>query len=299
MVSAAVAVAHGVQARPCEDTRKRGLFTPSGRPLPKGAVVFAEEPWALTQTLASRERVPACTHCLRPLGPLTLHVRAQTAGGLKQPLASLPPLPELPTPAGPEAPLSLGCPHGCDACFCSVRCRDAAVTGWHDLLCTGRCIGDAHPLKEFARHAAQTNELFLLGGRALCGALAEARAAGGTSEAVQAATDKLQARGAPCTHACAPACMRSQFARADAPLPWRAASEHARRVVGSVGDCARRQGRRRADGARPGCCDSASAAHAARAGGGVARAARGGAEARVQAHRRGLRAAAVPGAALR
>jgi hypothetical protein len=193
--------------------RGRGVFvTLQAR---KGADAFTETPYAAAQTLASRERAPACTHCLCPLGPLAAHATAATHAGDPRRVraaalgaalagasadAGAAPLPgQLPPLSGHAAPprTAVPCPHACGEVFCSAACRDAAWRGWHHLLCDGQVAGDAHPLKEFRKHAASTHEIFLLGARALATALAAAQAAGGTPEAAQRAAQPLQAR-VPC-----------------------------------------------------------------------------------------------------
>jgi len=172
--------------------RLRGVFTLSDSPaVAKGCCAFSEAPFASSQTLGSRDSVPACAQCLRPLGPLSTHVRAQTSGGLAQPLSSLGELPELPGLASSQC---VPCRGGCEARFCCDACCDAALADWHGLLCTGRCAGDAHPLKEFQRHAAANAEIFLLAARALASAVARARREGATLQAVLAATERLQVR---------------------------------------------------------------------------------------------------------
>ena len=50
----------------------------AAEPLRKGHVCCVEPPYAAVQTLASRRRTLACTHCLQPLGPLAAVVAAAT-----------------------------------------------------------------------------------------------------------------------------------------------------------------------------------------------------------------------------
>jgi hypothetical protein len=217
-------------------TRGRGVFVtlPAG----KGADAFCEPPYACVQTLASAERAPACAHCLCPLGPLTAHAAAAMhAGDARRARAAAlsaalfasgaasggggatGTLPALSGHAQPQ-PCAVPCPSACGDVFCGAACRDAACAGWHGLLCDGACEGDAHPLREFRRHAAATSEIFLLGARTLATALAAALAAGGTRDAVNAATAPLRVRGRGKGACAPPAAAAAACARARAfPAP--------------------------------------------------------------------------------
>jgi hypothetical protein len=217
-VSAAAAFLTCVEVRDT-GTRGRGVFVTL--PARKGADAFCEAPYACVQTLASAERAPACAHCLVPLGPLTAHAAAAmhvgdarraraaalnaalfAAGAASSGSGATGVLPPLSGHAQPQ-PCAVPCPSACGDVFCGAACRDAAVAGWHGLLCDGACEGEAHPLREFRRHAAATNEIFLLGARMLATAIAAALAAGGSREAVNAATEPLRVRVRACGAACA------------------------------------------------------------------------------------------------
>jgi hypothetical protein len=187
----------------------RGVFMRSSAQCHPGHVAFSEAPLGVVQTNAAA--VPACAHCLRPLGPLALHARAQAApaGAAAAARAALPPLPPLPLAADDDDDDGIGadasdasscaCPLGCaDAVFCCARCVGAACgpEGWHGMLCCAR-LEPAHPLRLFFAHARATSPLFSLCARLLAGALAQARAAGGSPEAVFAALERLEVRARP------------------------------------------------------------------------------------------------------
>jgi hypothetical protein len=187
-----------VEARLLPD-RGRGVVALA--PVRKGAEAFSELPYAAVQTLSSRDRAPACCHCMAPLGlaaavaaAVSADARRARAAALAAALAAADGLPSLGAAHAEPPPAMLPCPHGCGEAFCGEACRDAACGGWHGLLCDGRVASESHPLSEFRRHAGATCETFLLAARCVATALAAAVAAGGTPEAAHAAAEPLRVR---------------------------------------------------------------------------------------------------------
>jgi SET domain len=148
------------------------VFFNSSSPLAQRDTAFWEAPSACC-VVGKAGAVPACTECLRPLGDLALHVRAQTCGSVTR-VESL-------ARFAAETSQPEECTWRCGARFCCTHCRDTACGAWHGLLCPARAQeageSEAHPLREWGIHAASCNDLYCLAGRLLCSSLAAAAAA--------------------------------------------------------------------------------------------------------------------------
>eukprot|EP00873_Tetraselmis_striata_P025291 jgi/Tetstr1/445555/TSEL_033328.t1 len=176
-----------------------GLF--ATRDIASGEVIFTEKALAGMQQAENRAFVLACAHCHRFTGSLALQAgllgskisRAEIAGkaidnsnlpdvSYLQPGQNAACSADAAKAAATEAAV-IPCPAGCGEVYCSQACLEADSSNGHALLCTGPIDDADHPLVRFKGHACETNDIFLLAGRALARAIQSWKSNGRDAEA--------------------------------------------------------------------------------------------------------------------